>query len=262
LCRAGIITDKQYVEGLARTFNYVWNSPGTKYFNPIEMSYQAPFVDAASFLDPTSRTNTFISYYSYGSVLGLALDLSLRELFTEKNLDGFMALTYQKYGKKEIPYTVADLEETLGEYTNVDFSNSFFNNYIYQSSMPDYQKLFQNFGVNLTQNKQKVFFGADIDWNNGTLKISSYPIVNSPFYNAGLSKDDVLITINKQQVFKDFFEKYQFKPQDKLAIVFERFGVRMETEVLTTYDPSYTTKLSDTKNEKILKNRKEWLTGK
>lgn len=75
LCRAGVISQAKYITGLTGTFNYVWDSPGRNYFNPIEMSYQAPFVDAAKSVDETNRENTFISYYSYGSMLGLALDL-------------------------------------------------------------------------------------------------------------------------------------------------------------------------------------------
>ena len=59
LCRAGLITPKAYVEGLAGGLNYVWNSNGRQFFNPIEMSYQAPFVDAATSVDPVNRDNTF-----------------------------------------------------------------------------------------------------------------------------------------------------------------------------------------------------------
>ncbi|MDZ7807750.1 MAG: hypothetical protein U5K71_11635 [Gracilimonas sp.] len=47
LARAGIRTQKEYVEGLAGGINYVFNHPGTQFYNPVEMSYQAPFVDAA-----------------------------------------------------------------------------------------------------------------------------------------------------------------------------------------------------------------------
>lgn len=54
LCRAGLITPEKYVEGLTGTFNYVWNSPARQFFNPIEMSYQAPFVDAATSVDPVN----------------------------------------------------------------------------------------------------------------------------------------------------------------------------------------------------------------
>ncbi|MGB5382367.1 MAG: peptidase M61 [Lutimonas sp.] len=262
LCRAGIISEKEYVEGLSKTFNYVWTSPGRNVFNPIEMSYQAPFVDAATFLDPTSKDNTFISYYAYGSVLGLALDLSLRKTFKEKNLDDFMALIYQKYGKKESPYTVVDLEETLCEYANKDFGKSFFRDFIYQSQMPDYHKLFQSVGIELSQPKEKPFLGADMTWIKGKLIISSYPLKNSPFYNSGLTKGDRLISINKVNTFKDFFERYKFNPEENLSIVFERFGKRNETEVFLTYDPNYSIQLIDTIDDAILKHRRSWLGGK
>ena len=122
------------MEGLNGSFNYVWNSPAREYFNPIEMSYQAPFVDAATSVDPVNRENTFISYYSYGSVLGLALDLKLRE--KDLNLDDFMKLMWQNYGKPEIPYTVEDIESTLEKYAGEEFADEFFSNYIYNSKMP------------------------------------------------------------------------------------------------------------------------------
>jgi len=55
LCRAGIITQKDYAKRLSGALNYVWNSPARQYFNPIEMSFQAPFVDAAKSVDPVNR---------------------------------------------------------------------------------------------------------------------------------------------------------------------------------------------------------------
>ena len=158
LSRAGIISPKEYVNRLHGAFNYVWNSPARAYFNPIGMSQQAPFVDAATSIDPVNRENMFISYYSYGSVLGLALDLSLRK--AGKNLDDFMKLMWQRYGKNEKPYTLQDLENTLKTYAGNDFGESFFKNYIYQSNMPNYKELFDFVGLSLTQNNQKAYFGA------------------------------------------------------------------------------------------------------
>ena len=52
LARAGLMSPESYINSLNGTFNYVWNSPGRSFFNPIEMSYQAPFVDAATSVDP------------------------------------------------------------------------------------------------------------------------------------------------------------------------------------------------------------------
>ena len=45
------------------------------------MSMRAPFVDAAVSVDPQNRGNTFISYYTWGAALGLALDLAIRDRF-------------------------------------------------------------------------------------------------------------------------------------------------------------------------------------
>src|SRR5690554_1984558 len=113
LARAGINTKQEYVESLGRSVSYVLNSPGRDYFNPIEMSYQAPFVDASRAVDANNRVNTFISYYTYGSVLGLGLDLMLREMDKGLSLDGMMQLMWEKFGKTEIPYTVRDIQATL-----------------------------------------------------------------------------------------------------------------------------------------------------
>ncbi|WP_368662457.1 hypothetical protein [Zobellia laminariae] len=162
LCRAGIISSEKYVEGISSTFNYVWNSPARQFFNPIEMSYQAPFVDAATSVDPVNRENTFISYYSYGSILGLALDLSLRE--EKLNLDDFMKLVWKQYGKTEKPYVIENLQQVLAEYAGSDFASTFFNKYIYKSEMPDYSSLLNSVGVTLKQNSEVPYFGAAVSW--------------------------------------------------------------------------------------------------
>ena len=62
-------------------------------------------------VDPVNRDNTFISYYSYGSALGLALDLSFRE--KDLSLDDYMKLVWTTFGKNEKPYEVKDLHNAL-----------------------------------------------------------------------------------------------------------------------------------------------------
>ena len=47
MCRVGVWSHETYLNDMTRGFNNVWASPGRQFFNPIEMSYQAPFVDAA-----------------------------------------------------------------------------------------------------------------------------------------------------------------------------------------------------------------------
>lgn len=263
LCRAGIISQAKYITGLTGTFNYVWDSPGRDYFNPIEMSYQAPFVDAAKSVDETNRENTFISYYSYGSMLGLALDLSLRE--KNLNLDDYMKLVWQTYGKTQTYYTIDNLNQTLNEYAGKDFGNRFFNNYIYNSEMPDFKQLFKTVGVLLSQDTTKVAFGAFV--RHG--KLMSNPKNNSTAYKAGLQKGDKLLKIGNTELtedtnLKDLLNTY--KVNDKVEVVFERFGKTKTTKLTLLADTSYTISLveADKKplDKKLKANRENWLGKK
>lgn len=258
LCRAGIMSAEDYIKSLNGTFNYVWNSPARQYYNPIEMSYQAPFVDAATSIDPVNRENTFISYYSYGSVLGLALDLSLRK--EGLNLDDFMKLVWNTYGKNEKPYTINDLETTLSEFAGQKFAETFFEKYIYDSQMPDYKTLFENVGVNIEQNK-KPFTGISLN-NEGiiTRNISQ----NTPAYSARLSQGDTIISINNMEIKNNKALEELINSLHIGATVTVKF-IRNEEEHTTKLtigkDPTYTISLSENAGKKQLNNQKEWLSN-
>lgn len=265
LCRAGLITPEKYIEGLTGTFNYVWNSPARQFFNPIEMSYQAPFVDAATSVDPVNRENTFISYYSYGSVLGLALDLSLRE--NGLGLDDYMKLVWRTYGKNETAYSIADLHETLNQYAGRAFGDDFFTNFIYKSEMPDYENLFRSVGVVLKQKTEAPYFGAAAaidDDNNGIIR--GNPKIGSPAYKAGLNKGDIVTSINGNpfpngQAFDAFIEK--FKVGDALTVTYQRFGLEKITKVVLQANPEYVIFFEEKDGrqpaKKAFKNRTSWL---
>ncbi|WP_422861813.1 M61 family metallopeptidase [Flagellimonas sp. W118] len=266
LCRAGLISPKEYIEGLTGAFNYVWTSPARQFFNPIEMSYQAPFVDAATSVDPVNRENTFISYYSYGSVLGLALDLSLRQ--KELNLDDFMKLVWQRLGKEEIPYSIKNLHELLNDYAGKSFGDDFFNEYIYKSGMPNYNKLFEFVGVELQQKKDKPYFGASVSTNDETMKgtITRNPKKGSPAYTSGLTKGDAIKNINNipfeaGQKFGDYLE--QFAIGDSLQVKFSRFGNEKNVALTMEPNPNYSINLMEDLEQEpsddMLKARKEWL---
>ena len=266
LCRAGLSTPEDYVEGLAGTFNYVWNSPARQFFNPIEMSFQAPFVDAATSVDPVNRENMFISYYSYGSVLGLALDLSLRE--KGLNLDDYMKLVWNKYGKPEIPYTIQNLHDALNAYAGKTFGDDFFNKYIYKSDMPDYKNLMTSVGVVLEQPKASPYFGAYVSMSPDK---SGYMIlrntkIESPAYKAGLDNGDLILSINNQpfleeQSFDDYLKLFALG--EPLEVKFTRFGEEKTTEITLTPSPDYVFSLMEDKDEKpstqMLEHRKAWL---
>ncbi len=261
LCRAKVRTPEEYIEGLTGTFNYVWNSPALEYFNPIEMSYQAPFVDAATSVDPTNRENTFVSYYSYGSVLGLALDLSLRQ--NDLNLDDFMKIMWKKYGKTEVAYKVEDIEKTLKEYAGDEFASEFFNKHIYNSEMPDYQKLFSSVGIKLERNED-TYFGASVGETEDGLEISRNIFKGSPAYAAGLTSGDIIINLNETPIKtgEDFKKAIENSDSNQVKVTFERFGKQKTTEVKLGKNPAYTISMDADASKEAIRKREQWLESK
>lgn len=262
LVRSGILTHENYVQGLIGTFNYVWTSPGREFFNPIEMSYQAPFVDAAKSVDETNRENTFISYYSYGSMLGLALDLSLRE--RDLSLDDYMALVWDTYGKNEIAYTVEDLHNTLDAFAGKDFGDDFFNTYIYKSGMPDYERLFKNVGVVL-ETKNDIEFGALVR----NQSVANNPKTGSSAYEAGFQKGDKILQVGEVTLDGNVSITSvlsTFNVGEKVVVKIERYGTPKEMMLTIGKDVSYGLKLMDQNSKELSKEIKQrqsrWLTSK
>jgi len=114
--RAGQSTTDEFLTSLSGTLNGVVTGPGRLYGSPQEMSLRAPFVDAAAALAPTNP-NIFTSYYPYGAIIGLALDLQLRGREKPLSLDDFMKRMWKTHGAPEKPYKPADIQAALAQTT-------------------------------------------------------------------------------------------------------------------------------------------------
>jgi predicted metalloprotease with PDZ domain len=265
LARAGVWTNERYVEGLDGALNYVINSPGRQFFNPIEMSYRAPFVDAATAIDPTNNQNTFISYYSYGSVLGLALDLSLRSMDGDMNLDDFMKLMWQKFGKTEIPYSVRDIEATLAEYAGDEFAVEFFRKHIYNSEMPDYESLLGQFGVEFKLSEpEKAELGASIRERDGVWQVTSNTSIGSPFYEAGIEAGDEIISIGGRKLsdvdsIDEILERR--RPGQSVDVTYRRWGEETTVRVQLDRSNRIQTEMANRTNRQNRARRDAWLSG-
>ncbi|MEO2073706.1 MAG: PDZ domain-containing protein [Zunongwangia sp.] len=263
LCRAGIISAEDYINGLNGSFNYVWTSPALQYFNPIEMSYQAPFVDAATSLDPVNRENTFISYYSYGSVLGLALDLELRD--KDLNLDDFMKLVWETHGKPENPYTVKDIENLLKQYAGETFGEEFFSKYIYNSNMPNYEPILAKMGVHFSKKDNEPYLGISVENKNETVIMTNNPKIGTSAYKVGLDKGAKIISINNTPL--ETAEEFNnitsaLKPGEKISVKFNNYGEIKTAEVAVGKNPSFEITIDPKAKKKALKNRENWLSRK
>jgi len=233
---------KDFAEGISNSINTVTYAPGRSFASSQGMSTQAPFVDAATSIDPTNFANTFISYYTYGAAIGLALDLTLRAEFADVTLDTLMRQVWETHGKTEIPYTTDDLRTALVQVTGkARFANDFFARYISGQDLPDYKSLLANAGMLLRlENAGDASVGpVSFEFEGKAALITQNTIINSPLYDAGLDRGDQVIAIDRlkiqsQDQWDNAIGRYQ--PDDSATIRFIQRGIEMTAELIFAED--------------------------
>ncbi len=268
--RAGITTDADYARAVSGGLSFVINSPARSFFNPTEMSMRAPFSDRASSVDPLNFSNTFISYYTWGSVIGLNLDLTLRG--RGQSLDGFMKHLWEKHGKPEIPYAVAGLEIALSEYTqDPEFASDFFSRFIRGSEMPDYKALLAQAGLLLQkQNPGKAFPGlVNLNYDDEGAVVRSNTIIGSPLYEAGIDRGDRILKLNGKALtdagaWQSVVEKNE--PGDIVNVVYVQRGQTRTAKIKFVEDPRFNVVLFEDAGRTLTKAqrdfRAEWFESK
>jgi predicted metalloprotease with PDZ domain len=146
----------QTVAILTRAADTIRTGPGRQFRSTVAMSQMAPFTDAARSVDKTNFSTTFISYYTYGPALALALDLSLRDRSNGKiSLDDYMRVMWRVHGKPggpepglvARPYTLQDARDRLAEASgDRAFADEFFDKYVEGREVPDYARLLHRAG--------------------------------------------------------------------------------------------------------------------
>mgnify|MGYP000946324696 FL=1 len=111
-----------YLGKISKALNQTLQTPARRWSGPAAVSQQAVFVDAGVAVDKTNYGNHFLSYYTYGEVVALALDLTLRTRY-DTDLDALMRLMWQRFGKPQQPYQLADIQQALAEVSgDADFA--------------------------------------------------------------------------------------------------------------------------------------------
>jgi len=230
LQRAGLRTLDRTIQSLAGSANEVINGPGRMFHSAVEMSQLAPFTDAATAIDRTNLANTFISYYTYGAAIALALDLSLREQSNGKvSLDDYMRAMWQAHGKPGgpqpglvgKPYTLKDARDRLAEVSgDRSFADRFFGSYIEGHDVPDYEQLLARAGIVFRKREPgRAWLGnVSLDANG---RVSNLLGSNSPAIEAGFDQDDMINSVDGKPLgngvtFQSIISAH--KPGDRVAI--------------------------------------------
>jgi predicted metalloprotease with PDZ domain len=261
LTRAGL---QDGTGGILSSAVAVTNTPGRAVRSPVQMSEYAPFADGAgSSVDVSDVNRTFLSYYTYGDGIALALDFSLREMSAGKlSLDDYMKFLWIQHGKPDgsapglvsKPYTVKDLRNHLAELTgNRKFADDFFDKYVEGRDAPDYGRLLALAGYSLesapagrgwlgnvpiseTPNGLAVGIGS-----NAAAQARPSPIpLNTPLYDAGIDSGDTIKTLDGQPATLALWTAIgNKKPGDQVSLgVVRRGGQTITKTIILKQDPT------------------------
>lgn len=98
LLRAGVVDEADYLQLLSKTITSVHRGPGRLRQTVADSSFDAW---NRYYRQDESAVNNIVSYYTKGSLVALALDLSIRNATgNRKSLDNVMRLMWDRYGRR------------------------------------------------------------------------------------------------------------------------------------------------------------------
>lgn len=266
--RAGLTDDAGFAASVGRSANAVVNARGRRYFSPVEMSMQAPFVDAAVSVDATNRANTFLSYYTWGEGIGLGLDLTLRTRFPGVTLDDLMRDMWRTHGKTAVGYRVDDIEAALARVTgDAAFAHEFFQKYVWGRDVVDYARLFEAAGIRFgpADPGQASLGPAPLRFTDEGPELVGASLVDTPLYDAGLDRGDVITSLdgrsigNRQALESLLAGK---KPGDTIEVRWTSRGQAQRATLTLKADETLVGRLDPTSDEASVDFRKNWKEGK
>ena len=204
LARAGLLSEEQYLASLAKTLTTVSQRGGRLKQSIADSSFDAW---TKYYRQDESAPNSIVNYYQKGSLIGLALDLSIRaQTHGKRSLDDVMRLLWKQWkvagvnyrGVAEEGFTPA-IEAATGLSMVREIAD-----WTEGTRDPDFEALFAPLGVNCVQRPDVdaahfSLLGVKASNANGECKLA-HVFDGTPAQAAGLSANDVLVSLGDLRV--------------------------------------------------------------
>ena len=199
LTRAGLLTDAQYLAGLAKALTTVTQRSSRLKQSVADSSYDAWI---KYYRQDENAPNSVVSYYQKGALVGLALDLTIRTRTKGKrSLDDVMRLLWKQckaagadYAGIEDDQFPALIEQATGLSLIPEIAE-----WTESTGDPDYEALLAPFGISCTRRPDVevahfALLGIKTATSSQECRIA-HVFDGSPAQAAGLSGNDVLVAV-------------------------------------------------------------------
>ena len=203
LVRSGIISEASYLKLLGKTAGAVLRGTGRTKQSIAESSFDAW---SKYYRQDENAPNAIISYYTKGSLVGLAFDLTIRaKTGGAKSLDDIMLALWDRYGRDFYKggargVTEQEVDALFDEVSGVRLK-PLFDRYVRGTEDIPLAKLYAPFGVKVTDERKngKPSLDAGIGRDAGGVKLTQVH-EGGAAHQAGLSAGDVLIAVDGLRV--------------------------------------------------------------
>ena len=193
--RAGFNDQNAFVNKLAAAVAAVENTPGAREQSAAMASYDAWI---KQYRPDENSSNSSISYYSKGEVIGILMDLAIANATKgAKSLDDVMKAMYLQGKTQGRGYTDAEFKAMVEKVSGISFTD-FWNKYVTGTDPVDHATYFAYAGVtvkNENEGKSIPYLGLASRKVEGRMFITAVSR-NSAAWTAGLNVNDELISIN------------------------------------------------------------------
>jgi predicted metalloprotease with PDZ domain len=272
--RAGLASETEYLDGLARDIQDYQNTPGRLQMSAEEASFNTWIKE---YRPDENSVNSQISYYDKGELLGLILDLEIRRRsHNAKSLDDVMRYLYHDFYEQNRNYSPADFQKAC-ELMAGSSLDDFFAKHVRGREELSYNAFLSAAGLQLEQGgkpfgatgdgpaKLKGYLGADVEDSGDFVNVRDVR-AGSPAYEQGLYAKDKIVALDGARVNKESFEARiaSKRAGDTVRItVFRNDDLRtLDIKLTSVVDAPYRIVQSPSATDEQKRIYQSWLNGK
>lgn len=223
--RAGLMSDKDYLEATARAIEGLQNTPGRQKMSVEEASFDAWI---RYYRADENSVNVSISYYDKGAIVGLLLDLEIRRRTAgARSLDDVMRQLYTEFAQRNRNYTPEDFQRAAERQAGGSLEE-FFSRYVRGREELDYNAALSVVGLRLDTTggadpskppAARAYLGGSLAQDGDRLLVRGVQ-AGTPAYDQGLYAGDQILAVDGYRASLNFLNARlaEKKPGDNVTL--------------------------------------------